>query len=111
MQLITPALLLAATFIVTWLYYSRRPMIALPADVKLAPSVSLLKLAYDIYIKGYSLHELGTKYQEEFNAPVFTFHVPFYGDIGLVSNKETVKKFFGVNGFFGAIQVCLSLLF
>jgi cytochrome P450 len=104
MQLIVTALLLGATFIVTWLYYSRRPKIALPADVRLVPSVSPFKLAYDIYIKGYAIPELAEKYQEELKAPAFTFHVPFFGDIGFVSNKETVKKYYSVNGFFGSVQ-------
>jgi cytochrome P450 len=104
MQLIVTALLLGATFIVTYLYYARRPKIALPPGIRLAPSVSPLKLAYDIYVKGCPIPELAEKYQEELKSPIFTFHVPFFGDIGFVSNKDTVKKFYSYSGFFGAVQ-------
>ncbi len=93
MQLIVTALLLATTFIIAYLYYARRPKIALPPGVTLPPSVSPLKLAYDIYIRGYSINELAVQYQKELNTPIFRFHVPFYGDIALVSGKETLKKF------------------
>lgn len=105
MQIIITALLLGASFVLTWLYYSRRPKIALPANVGLAPSVSLLKLVYDMYIKGYALPDLAEKYQKELKSPIFTFHVPFYGDIGFVSTKETMKKYYSYSGFFGFVQV------
>jgi cytochrome P450 len=104
MQLIVTALLLSATFVVTWLYYSRRSKISLPADVRLAPSVSPFKLAYDIYVKGYAIPDLAEKYKEELKSPIFTFHVPFYGDIGFVSSKETIKKYYSGSGFFGFVQ-------